>query len=129
MPLGWMVEDKPYGALCHQVRNWFGKNDTHPYWYLYLHVWEEVCLDVDGCIAGDWPGVEDRWMNWAFSDVGSFTGGEGCDYDLFWKESTTFCLEVDIPPELWWQIAASESEDQCRNAKREQDWYWNDIPF
>lgn len=124
-PLGWMVEDKGYG-LSFQLRKWFGKNDTHPYWYLYMHVWEEICLDIDGCIAGDWPGVETRWMKWHYSDIGRI---DGADHDLFWLESTEFCLEVDVPPDLWWAIAASDSEAECRNAKRMQDWYWNDIPF
>ena len=124
--IGWMIEGKSPGELSFQVRNWFGKNSDSPYWDFYLQTWEEVCLDVDGCIAGDWPGVEMRWHRWSYSDVGSI---DGSDHELFWKESTTFCLELDVPPELWWEIAKSESEAECRNAKRMQDWYWNDIPF
>jgi hypothetical protein len=123
-PIGWMVAETTPGTHSYQLRNWFGKNSDSPYWHFYLHVWEEVCLDVDGCIAGDWPGVEMRWLHWNYSDI-----GQNADHHIFWEESKTFCLELDIPPDLWWEIAKSNSEAECREAKREQDWFWNDIPF
>lgn len=120
MPIGWVCDwmgERTF-SYEHRIRKLLNFDQS-----LVLYLWEEICLDVDGCIAGDFPEVYTRWHNmmWAKDARNSDT-----EHD---HESRTFCLELDIPPEQWWKIAANNSEDELREAKRLQDWHNNDIPF
>lgn len=118
-PIGWQVDGERNFELSHRLKKHF--IDTPEF---YMHLWEEICLDVDGCIAGDFPDVERRWLDWQYS----YHYGDGYE-EVFWREGTEFCLEVDIHPDKWWKLAMISSDENIAGAKREQEWYWNDMPF